>query len=69
MARRHIDLIQSLVHQNIIKNDRIRNAMLATDRIDFSTDRVYDDSPQSSNKFLIIQYNRLICIFFFPSWL
>ncbi len=54
MARRHTDLIQSLVHQNIIKNERIRNAMLATDRIDFSTDRVYEDSPQSSNKFLTI---------------
>ncbi len=63
MARRHIDLIQSLVHQNIIKDERIKNAMLATDRSDFSTDRVYEDAPQSSNKFLIIQYNRLMIIF------
>ncbi len=51
MARRHIDLIQSLVHQNIIKDKRIQNAMLATDRIDFSSDQTYEDSPQSSNQF------------------
>lgn len=51
MARRHSDLIQTLVDQNIITDERIRNAMLATDRIDFSTNRAYDDSPQSSNKF------------------
>jgi len=50
MARRHVDLIQSLVHQDIIKDERIKNAMLATDRIDFSTDQYYQDSPQSSNK-------------------
>jgi protein-L-isoaspartate(D-aspartate) O-methyltransferase len=64
MARRHADLIQTLVHQNIIKDERIRNAMLATDRSDFSPDHSYQDSPQPSNKFLIIQYNRLILIFF-----
>ena len=52
MARRHVDLIQSLVHQDIIKDNRIKNAMLTTDRLDFSTNRVYDDAPQSSNKFL-----------------
>jgi protein-L-isoaspartate(D-aspartate) O-methyltransferase len=59
MARRHVDLIQSLVHQDIIKDERIKNAMFATDRLDFSTDRSYDDSPQSSN-----QYNRLIIVFY-----
>ena len=59
MAGRHVDLIQSLVHQNIIQDERIKKAMLATDRIDFSTARAYVDEPQSSNKFSIIQYNRL----------
>ena len=52
MVRRHTDLIQSLVHQNIIKDERIKNAMLATDRIDFLSDRAYVDAPQPSNKFL-----------------
>jgi len=49
MARRHADLIQSLVQQNIIKDERIKNVMLATDRLDFSTDRTYEDAPQPSN--------------------
>jgi hypothetical protein len=55
MARRHIDLIQTLVDQNIIKDERIKNVMLATNRLDFSTDRSYIDAPQSSNQFLIIK--------------
>jgi len=57
MARRYVDLIQTLVHQNIIKDERIKNAMLATDRIDFSTDQRYEDAPQPSNKFLIMRYH------------
>jgi protein-L-isoaspartate O-methyltransferase len=71
MARRHVDLIQTLVHQNIVKDERIKNAMLATDRIDFSTDQRYEDSPQPSNKFLIMPYNELILIvsLLFCSWL
>ena len=55
MARRHVDLIQTLVDQNIIKDERIKNAMLATDRLDFSTDRAYIDAPQPSNRFIIMQ--------------
>lgn len=51
MPRRHQDLIQSLVNENIIKDERIKNAMLATDRLDFSTNRAYDDTPQPSNTF------------------
>ncbi|CAF0851449.1 unnamed protein product [Adineta steineri] len=47
MQRRHIDLINSLVHQDIIKDERIKNVMIATDRTDFTTDRAYDDTPQS----------------------
>ena len=35
MHRTHADLIQSLVYQNIIKTERIKMAMLATDRLDF----------------------------------
>jgi protein-L-isoaspartate O-methyltransferase len=54
MRRTHADLIQSLVRQNIIKNERIKTAMLATDRLDFSTDRLYEDAPQPSNNLLII---------------
>jgi protein-L-isoaspartate O-methyltransferase len=54
MRRTHTDLIQSLVRQNIIKNERIKIAMLATDRLDFSTDRLYEDAPQPSNSLLII---------------
>ncbi|CAF1469442.1 unnamed protein product [Adineta ricciae] len=46
MRRTHADLIQSLVRQRIIKTERIRSAMLATDRLDFSTDRLYEDAPQ-----------------------
>ncbi|CAF3367655.1 unnamed protein product [Rotaria sp. Silwood1] len=46
MHRTHADLIQSLVRQNIIKHARIKTAMLATDRLDFSTDRLYEDAPQ-----------------------
>jgi protein-L-isoaspartate(D-aspartate) O-methyltransferase len=53
MHRTHVDLIQSLVHQNIIKNERIKAAMLATDRLDFSTDRLYEDAPQPSNSLLV----------------
>lgn len=49
MHRTHADLIQSLVRQNIIKTERIQAAMLATDRLDFSTDRLYEDAPQPSN--------------------
>ncbi|CAF1002609.1 unnamed protein product [Adineta ricciae] len=46
MRRTHADLIQSLVRQRIIKTERIKSAMLATDRLDFSTDRLYEDAPQ-----------------------
>ncbi|CAF0804981.1 unnamed protein product [Rotaria sordida] len=46
MHRTHADLIQSLVRRNIIKDERIKTAMLATDRLDFSTDRLYEDAPQ-----------------------
>lgn len=49
MHRTHTDLIQSLVRQNVIKNERIKTVMLATDRLDFSTDRLYEDAPQPSN--------------------
>lgn len=49
MYRTHADLIQSLVRQNIIKTERIQAAMLDTDRLDFSTDRLYEDAPQPSN--------------------
>jgi hypothetical protein len=54
MPRTHADLIQSLIRQNIIKNERIKIAMLATDRLDFSTDRLYEDAPQPSNILLVI---------------
>ena len=50
MRRTHADLIQSLVRQRIIKTERIKSAMLATDRLDFSTDRLYEDAPQPSTK-------------------
>jgi len=56
MRRTHADLIQSLVHQNILEDERIKTAMLATDRLDFSTDRLYEDAPQPSNILLIILY-------------
>ncbi|CAF0749491.1 unnamed protein product [Adineta steineri] len=46
MHRTHADLIQPLIRKNIIKNERIKTAMLATDRLDFSTDRLYEDAPQ-----------------------
>ena len=52
MPRTHADLIQSLVRQNIIKTERIQAAMLATDRLDFSTDRLYEDAPQPSKNLL-----------------
>ncbi|CAF0956821.1 unnamed protein product [Didymodactylos carnosus] len=42
----HEDLISTLQHQHIIKDPRVKQAMLETDRIDFSTDRLYQDSPQ-----------------------
>ncbi|CAF2633190.1 unnamed protein product [Rotaria sp. Silwood2] len=47
MARTQFDLIQSLVHENTIQDERITYAMLATDRFDFSTGQVYEDAPQS----------------------
>jgi protein-L-isoaspartate O-methyltransferase len=67
MHRTHADLIQSLVRQNIIKNERIKTAMLATDRLDFSTDRLYEDAPQPSNILLVVFENnfRNIYISFF----
>ncbi len=65
MHRTHADLIQSLVHQNIIKTERIKAAMLATDRLDFTTDRLYEDAPQPSNSFT--GYS-IIFVFFF-SWI
>lgn len=54
MRRTHADLIQSLVRQKIITNERIKQAMLATDRLDFSTDRLYEDTPQPSNILLVM---------------
>ena len=48
MSHSHANLINSLVDQKVIRNERIRNAMLATDRLDFSTDRLYEDTPQPS---------------------
>ncbi|CAF1128666.1 unnamed protein product [Rotaria sp. Silwood1] len=47
MARTHHDLIQSLVDENVIRDERIKHAMLATDRFDFVTNRMYEDAPQS----------------------
>jgi protein-L-isoaspartate O-methyltransferase len=65
MRRTHADLIQSLVRQNIIKNERIKTAMLATDRLDFSTDRLYEDAPQPSNILLVVSEKNLQnCLFF-----
>jgi protein-L-isoaspartate O-methyltransferase len=65
MRRTHADLIQSLVRQNIIKNERIKTAMLATDRLDFSTDRFYEDAPQPSNILLVVfEKNLENCLFF-----
>lgn len=54
MRRTYADLIESLVRQNIIKNQRIKAAMLATDRLDFCTDRLYEDAPQPSNTLLVL---------------
>ena len=65
MPRRHVDLIRSLVQQNILKDKRIEQAMLATDRLDFSTDRLYEDAPQpskSSSFFLRLSFI-FICSF------
>ncbi len=66
MHRTHAELIQSLVQRNIIKTERIKTAMLATDRLDFSTDRLYEDAPQPSNIFYWL-YRRKLFSFF--SWL
>jgi len=65
MHRTHANLIQSLVRQNIIKNERIKTAMLATDRLDFSTDRLYEDAPQPSNILLTMCWKILIIILIF----
>jgi len=59
MPRTHADLIQSLIRQNIIKTERIKIAMLATDRLDFSTDRLYEDAPQPSNILLVISSKKI----------
>jgi hypothetical protein len=69
MPRIHSDLIQSLVRQHIIKTERIKIAMLATDRLDFSTDRLYEDAPQPSNTLLSYVLSEINNSLHFFSWL
>ena len=50
----HRELIENLYKNGLIKDQRIKEAMLQVDRADF-TDRkpdAYDDRPQSSNFFV-----------------
>jgi hypothetical protein len=47
----HRELIENLFKNGLIKNQRIKEAMLQTDRADFTEHKsdAYDDRPQSSN--------------------
>ena len=47
----HRELIENLYRNGLIKDQRIKEAMLQTDRADFTEHKsdAYDDRPQSSN--------------------
>lgn len=49
----HRELIENLARNGLIKDQRIKNAMLQVDRADFTDHRsdAYEDRPQSSNDF------------------
>ncbi len=47
----HRELIENLFKNGLIKDQRIKEAMLSIDRADFTDNKsdAYDDRPQSSN--------------------
>lgn len=47
----HQELIENLYRNGLIKDERIKNAMLQVDRADFTDKKsdAYSDRPQSSN--------------------
>jgi protein-L-isoaspartate(D-aspartate) O-methyltransferase len=63
----HRELIENLFKNGLIKDQRIKQAMLSVDRADFTDQKsdAYDDRPQSS-KFI---ENLIFIDFFFVSWI
>lgn len=51
----HRELIENLYRNGLIKDQRVKEAMLKVDRGDFTSDKsdAYEDRPQSSNLFEI----------------
>jgi protein-L-isoaspartate O-methyltransferase len=51
----HRELIENLFKNGLIKDQRIKEAMLSVDRADFTNQKsdAYDDRPQSSNSLKI----------------
>jgi protein-L-isoaspartate(D-aspartate) O-methyltransferase len=54
-GRSHRELIENLFKNGLIKDQRIKEAMLSVDRADFTNQKsdAYDDRPQSSNSLKI----------------
>jgi hypothetical protein len=63
----HQELIGNLFRNGLIKDERVKNAMLQVDRADFTDQKsdAYSDRPQSSNDKSSYSLNFVkICLFF-----